>query len=441
MSGSTDILVNNGYRPTISSLRPHVINHFQQTTIKKSQSFNRPLKISEIQGLTKNQHTFAKPVNDDSSRATIRNHVQFALPLEDTTPTNLNSSNNSFSVTPTNNNNNNNNNNSSINKISEFKNLNIVNANPSAIRSQHQTGIINNVPLKNITSIRSTSFRNSKNTLPASTVKYEPSKAFQSNYSNNTMTTRSCSLNKNDFSKARNTKSFESLNTVKPGDLKLIDEKLNLDVNTHNIHRLIKMATNWNNTHKSRAELSASSKNAKIADRSLISQTKIRQTQMFLNDENKIDSESSLSRKMAEVTERSIKVTTHHTLDEAFADAMSDKSIRVFNSNRTPVPHRILPISVNRLSNDLAKKSVTSIVDTNEFSSNQGKHGGGTYWSSNSNVTSEIGDNTVGSSAKESSISSYLSKNTKAIKFLHINKGSLNSSFKTNNSRLPIQIQ
>ena len=109
MSGSTDILVNNGYRPTISSLRPHVINHFQQTTIKKSQSFNRPLKINEIQGLTKNQHTFARPSNDDS-RTTIRNHVQFALPIEETTPTNLNSSNNSFSVTPTNNNN------SSINK-------------------------------------------------------------------------------------------------------------------------------------------------------------------------------------------------------------------------------------------------------------------------------------------------------------------------------------
>ena len=435
MSGSTDILVNNGYRPTISSLRPHVINHFQQTTIKKSQSFNRPLKINEIQGLTKNQHTFARPSNDDS-RTTIRNHVQFALPIEETTPTNLNSSNNSFSVTPTNNNN------SSINKISEFKNLNCVNANPSPIRNNHQTSTLNNVPLKNITSIRSTSFRTSKNSVPTSTIKYEPSKAFQSsNYSNNNMTTSSSSLHKNEFSKARNTKSFESLNTVKPGDLKLIDEKLNLDVNTHNIHRLIKMATNWNNTNKSRAELAAS-KNSKIADRSLISQTKIRQTQMFLNDENKMDSESSLSRKMAEVTERSIKVTTHHTLDEAFADAMSDKSIRVFNSNRTPVPNRILPISVNRLSNDLAKKSVASIIDTNEFSSsNQGKHGGGTYWSSNSNVTSEIGENTVGSSAKESSISSYLSKNAKAIKFLHINKGSLNSSFKTNNSRLPIQIQ
>ena len=116
----------------------------------------------------------------------------------------------------------------------------------------------------------------------------------------------------------------------KPGEAKQQSgadpsEKAIVDANTHNIHRLIKMATNWNSKSKSQkpdsnGSVSGSSKsNYVMSDRSLpISQTKIRQTQTFLNDENKIDSESALSRKIQEISDKTNKVSRLKNLTKCF---------------------------------------------------------------------------------------------------------------------------
>ena len=299
--------------------------------------------------------------------------------------------------------------------------------------------------------------------VPSST-KYEPSKAFN----NNNSTNQSATYHSNNeyINKSRSCKSYESINMLKSTPAVAVasneskcDDK-NIDPSTHNIHRLIKMATNWNSKNKKKSDNnsttgSASAKYA-VSDRSLISQTKIRKTQIFLNDENKIDSESALSRKMAEVTDKSIKVS-HPSIDDAFTDAMSDKSVRVFNSNRTPQPIRILPMSLNRLTdmsktnNNEINSKKSSITDPNDYQSKAT-----TYWS-NSNMTSEIGDhntlnnnNNMNYSAKQSSISSYLSKGNKSISFMQLNKTNLNNSYKTSSSNqflnrvgqgLPVQIQ
>lgn len=437
MSGSTEFLVNtNTYRPSATSAnnKSNIINHFQQNTtpIKKSSSFNnRSLKIQEKEQSSANKST--RESKNGDSRSTVRNHVQFVLPLNGTsrsnTPTKSDSNFFTNVLTPTNST-------SSIsNRFSEFKNLNVSSCENAKSLSNGLNRLSNTAPLKNLTSIRSSSFRN-KNSLSNSTsTKYEPSKAF-----NNAPSTTN---NSTDFTnKSRSCKSYESINLLKTSnntnETKFdADISKSIDPNTHNIHRLIKMATNWNSKNKGKTDSSTGSTskpNYAISDRSLISQTKIRKTQTFLNDENKMDSESSLSRKMAEVTDKSIKVS-QPSIDEAFADAMSDKSVRVFNSNRTPQPIRILPMSLNRLSeitknNDSSsKKSVTSILETNDFSNK----GSNTYWSANSNGASEIGEMAIGNSAKESSISSYLSKNNKSISFMHLNKN-LNSSYKTNST-------
>lgn len=434
MSGSSVVLVNtNSYRPSANSHKPNIINHFQQnsTQIKKSSSFNRPSKSNENHSSnhSKIANNSQNSKNSDS-RSTVRNHVQFVLPLEpnNVTPTNISNSNLFTNVlTPSTSS-------SSINLNSANNNNNHISTNAKSLQSLNR--ISNTTPLKNLTSIRSSSFR-TKNSLPSSTTKYEPS----------TKPNNPPPASNNDFmDKSRSCRSYESINVLKSNDNKT-DDKTNVDPNTHNIHRLIKMATQWNSKSKSEFKSttsgSSTAKYSKMSNRSLISQTKIRQTQLFLNDENKIDME----RKMGDSADKPSKVN-NSSIDEAFADAMSDKSVRVLNSNRTPQPIRILPMNMNRLAelskNDSSlKKSVTSINDTNNFSNNTGRNN---YWS-NSNLTSEMGE--LGSSAKESSISSYLSKNNKAISFLNLKKN-LNSSYKTSSSTnhlnrvsqgLPIHIQ
>lgn len=127
--------------------------------------------------------------------------------------------------------------------------------------------------------------------------------------------------------KSRSSKSYDSINTMK--DTKSDSTKnrpdqhdtectskstdTNRDSHTHTIHRLIKMATNWSSSSKSKSsKADPAGKNKYImSDRSLISQTKIRKTQAFLgHNGNKMDAESAMSRKMAEITDKSIKVVS-----------------------------------------------------------------------------------------------------------------------------------
>jgi hypothetical protein len=125
--------------------------------------------------------------------------------------------------------------------------------------------------------------------------------------------------------KTRSSKSYESINTIK--DLKLekkqrqqeqqdaeTNKSMDVSAHTHTIHRLIKMATNWSSSSsKSKSSKADSAGKPKyiMSDRSLISQTKIRKTQAFLGENgNKMDAESAMSRKMAEMTEKTIKVVS-----------------------------------------------------------------------------------------------------------------------------------
>lgn len=123
---------------------------------------------------------------------------------------------------------------------------------------------------------------------------------------------------------------------------------------------------------------------------------------------------------------------------------MSDKSVRVFqpNNNRMPShPIRILPMYKHSgteggtLNSPQSKKSIANILrDSHNFSNNNHKESTSTtnnsYWSAHShNDMMPVNDAVSSISAKESSISSYLSKN-KSISFMHLNKN-LNSAYKT----------
>jgi hypothetical protein len=135
------------------------------------------------------------------------------------------------------------------------------------------------------------------------------------------------------------------------------------------------------------------------------------------------------------------------------------------SSRQSNMPIRILPMNVNRLSemskttDHSSKKSVQSLLETNDFSSSKGSnhhHHNNHYWSS-SNGASEMGDNSstmdknanIGSSvSKESSISNYLSRG-KPISFMSLNKN-FSSGYKASSTQsglnriahgLPIHIQ
>lgn len=134
MSGSTEFLANNTRPSATKTQKAIVINHFQQnsTPTQKAPSsgpvksnFHKPDSI-QMGGSAQNQKSNYKS-NDhykSESRTTIRNHVQFVLPLtgsvnsRSNTPTKTDNNFFTHALTPTNSN-------SSLNnRLSEFKNLN-----------------------------------------------------------------------------------------------------------------------------------------------------------------------------------------------------------------------------------------------------------------------------------------------------------------------------
>lgn len=408
-------------RPTMNSQinKPTIIHHFQ---IKKSQSFNKPIKIEnslneknsieikiqEINSLNKQSHS-TKSNDSRSTVTTAKNHVQFVLPVSDSftaaqlmsaTPTNTAATASLSSI-----------NNSSF-KGAEYTNAKVSNR------------IQSTLPLKNITTIRSSSFRNHNSIIP----KYDLSNS-------NTVNPFSSNMPKMMQHDQKKIRSYENLNMIRVSEFKADDQ------NQPSIHRLIKMASNWNGS-KSRSDSSASNsyfKYPKINESSLISQSKIRQTQMFLNDENKcINScESVLSRKVSEY-ERSNR--GHKDDDDA-----SDK----INTNRSRTPIRILPITSRNTfgtsAETVSKKSSAS--ELNENIGNIINNNNTNIWS-HSNVTnsaSEISDGSA--SVKDSSITNYLNnrKNNKSFNLVINRNLKLHNSSTTNQlnrvSQLPIQIQ
>ena len=240
--------------------------------------------------------------------------------------------------------------------------------------------------------------------------------------------------------KTKSSRSFENINNMM---------KVNTNINNNNsdeqtqpsIHRLIKMATSWNGS-KSRSDSSTSNnvfKYPKLNETSLISQSKIRQTQMFLNEENKCinNCESVLSRKIADYNDNKSnpnRITTNNTNRD------DDENSEKINTNRTRTPIRILPITSRMTFGSIAdsKKSNSSEI-MNDNNSNNKNTANNNFWSTNvTNSASEISENSI----KESSITNYLNRKnatSKSFNLVHINRNL--SAIKLNSSTLPIQIQ
>lgn len=211
-------------------------------------------------------------------------------------------------------------------------------------------------------------------------------------------------------------KSFENLGNALKNENNSIDSTKK-DENTHNFNRLVKIASNWHS--KSRSSSTASNyQQSKVIDRGLISQSKIRQTQMFLNDSLEYaNSESALSRKMAELCELSPSLTNHkynynYADDQSFSlgDKFSrTKSLRVKTSQKLTVPNRRMNDSVN----DLNK------TESNEAYSNIN------YWKPNETTTNTlVSDNGDKSNDLQSGRNSFIysRKSSRSIEVVNLNQ-------------------
>ena len=402
-SDSTDNIVD--YTPNLKRSKQFTINHFQGANMKKSQSVNTIAKKSEIYRTddleitalnnNKNSFNYNSPLNSNknsnsSLRSSKQHHVQFALPVYSQPGYNSNSRssiNNSPQTSS------NTNSSTSTLKNTEFRNLNISNISTNKGSLNNLNKSLNQLPLKNITTIRSSSFRQAK------------------------MSNSKTELSKNSITGPRN----EALKVISSKSVENITAKQTDDKqqpnNTHTINKLLNIATTWNNKTRTGSASSASNQ-SKAPDRSLISQIKIRQAQIFLSDESEYtDSESALSRKIAEINEKTNKFNLND-------DTSSDKNIRVDLAPKMPM--RIMPY-VNRY-DSAAHSKKSSISEDNETVDD--KLINFAFWPASTieNSASQLSDN---GSIKETSITNYLSKIHKSYKLLHANK---NMNFMKNNN-------
>ncbi|CAF0804842.1 unnamed protein product [Brachionus calyciflorus] len=121
------------------------------------------------------------------------------------------------------------------------------------------------------------------------------------------------------------TEETKSLDNMKETEINSKDDFGNS--NTHTKSRLIRMASNWN--IKSRS----SSTSSNYLDPNLVSQNKIKQTQMFLSDENEYaNTESALSRQLAEYTDKinKINLLDDHGIETIYRKGKQIKSPTLF---------------------------------------------------------------------------------------------------------------
>ena len=240
-----------------------------------------------------------------------------------------------------------------------------------------------NLPLTNVTNIKSSSFRHSKNYAKPDMNKCLINSSLLSHshhIGQHSSRTNSISNNRNNlpFNKSELSKEYDLKNESK------LDEISTPSTTTkQSLHRLVKIASNWNPTkdtnHHSNSTNSAY--NAKLIERSLISQSKIRKTQMFLNDEHEyVDEESCLSRKLAEINERlnRIKLTD---------DTSSDKNLRLSSKNKTqssliPAVRRYLESG----SNSSSRNEMNSWNNSNDIITSEDYSSSNTRKAKNSNT-------------------------------------------------------
>ena len=195
------------------------------------------------------------------------------------------------------------------------------------------------------------------------------------------------------------------------------------DENTHSFNRLVKIASNWHSKSRSSSTSSNYPPQAKVIDRGLISQSKIRQTQMFLNDSLEYaNSESALSRKMAELCEISPSNSHHkynysYTGDETSSYAKGGDIFSRSKSLRLKTPQKQQLVLPSRRMDDSANDS--SKLEANEAYSNIN------YWKPNETTTntlvSENGDKTNELQSGRNSFI-YSRKSSRSIELVNLNK-------------------
>jgi hypothetical protein len=269
-----------------------------------------------------------------------------------------------------------------------------VNLNSNSLNKLENNGVKlpANIPLKNITTIRSSSFRHKS-------------------YANQKLDLHKSTLNLN-VNQPNNvtkdtTKSFENLHNA------VIKEDSASQQPMHTINRLVKIASNWHS--KSRSSSTSSNYNSpKIVDRGLMSQSKIRQAQLFIDTFEYANSESAMSRKMADIAESpAAKINSD--------DSGSDRKNRM-----RMTPTRILP---NRQSDSSVADSTknSSILESSEAYSNIN------YWKPNETSKTGVSDPPTGeTSARNSFI--FARSNSRSIELVNLNKATSrlarNRSFK-----------
>jgi hypothetical protein len=140
---------------------------------------------------------------------------------------------------------------------------------------------------------------------------------------------------------------------------KNIDSSSNSSNNNNNMQRLINMASNWTFSPKKQA---LSPIQVSSFENYFISQSKIRKTHMFLSREG--NEESSLSRKLAELNEKSVKINLND-------DTSSDKNIRFaknkkFSLTIVPMNRRYDELTISSKDSASSLES-SSIIAYNEI--------------------------------------------------------------------------
>ena len=242
-------------------------------------------------------------------------------------------------------------------------------------------------------------------------------------------------LNSNIPKDTSKSKSFENLaNSFKTENNSIVPDssilsstrKIEDSNNTHTFNRLVKIASNWQSKSRS-SSTSSNYQQTKVIDRGLISQSKIRQTQKFINDSLEYaNSESTLSRKLADDITHLNKYSNSDT-DDFIGPFNRSKSLRVSNKTPNKLPNK-LPMTSSEskpLEVDSNLMADSSKLEANEAYSNIN------YWKPNETTTntiiSEVGAVNELQSGRNSLLNSR--KNSKSIEFLNFNqKAKLTSS-------------
>ncbi len=232
----------------------------------------------------------------------------------------------------------------------------------------------------------------------------------------------------------------------------------NTPSNTHTLNRLVKIASSWQ--AKSRSSSNASNyqqttiasqhaasttsigqhSSSKTIDRGLISQSKIRQTQIFINESLEcVNSESALLRKLGESTTPQNKYNTSSNGDEQDAAFRRTKSLRL---PKTSIKLSSINKPNIRGPNDVVES--TSLIDSSKVEINE-PYSNINYWKPNETTTNTLISDVGGANLNDlqSGRNSFIlsRKNSRSIEFLNFNQKAGAKLQKVTNNNISMQNQ